>query len=426
MVDYHPFYLHLTLIMLKRNIVKNLEDALADSPVILLNGARQTGKSTLVQWMTSNGYDLEYLTMDDATVFEAVQKDSTAFLKGLSKSVVLDEIQRVPELFIPIKASVDRERRPGRFILTGSANVFMLPKLSESLAGRMEIQTLWPLSQGEILGRKETFIDFIFSDQAFKLTLPKLDKNSLFEKILLGGFPEVISRSTANRRMAWFNSYLTTILQRDVRDISNIQGLTSLPRLLSLLSARAGTLVNFAEISTNMGIPQTTLKRYMTLFETTFMVHMIMPWSENLSKRLIKTPKLYLCDTGLSFYLQGLTIDKLHQNPMVAGQLVENFVALEILKQQTWNQTQTKLYHFRTAAGQEVDFLLEDMQGNIVGIEVKSSETVQGKDFKTLEMLQNELGNRFHKGIVLYAGKDLVAFGPKLWAVPIQTLWEIY
>lgn len=426
MVDYHPFYLHLTLIMLKRNIVQNLEDALADSPVILLNGARQTGKSTLVQWMTSNGYDLEYLTMDDATVFEAVQKDSTAFLKGLSKSVVLDEIQRVPELFIPIKASVDRDRRPGRFILTGSANIFMLPKLSESLAGRMEIQTLWPLSQGEILGRKETFIDFIFSNQAFNLTLPKLDKNGLFEKILLGGFPEVISRSTANRRMAWFNSYLTTILQRDVRDISNIQGLTSLPRLLSLLSARAGTLVNFAEISTNMGIPQTTLKRYMTLFETTFMVHMIMPWSENLSKRLIKTPKLYLCDTGLSFYLQGFTIDKLHQNPMVAGQLVENFVALEILKQQTWNQTQTKLYHFRTAAGQEVDFLLEDMQGNIVGIEVKSSETVQGKDFKTLEMLQAELGNRFHKGIVLYAGKDLVAFGPKLWAVPIQTLWEIY
>lgn len=414
------------LIMITRNIVHNLKEALADSPVILLNGARQTGKSTLVQWMTLNGFELDYLTMDDSTVLEAVKKDATSFLKGLQKSVVLDEIQRVPELFIPIKASVDKDRRPGRFILTGSANVFMLPQLSESLAGRMEIQTLWPLSQGELLGRKETFIDVLFSDKNFNITLPKLEKAQLFEKILSGGFPEVISRPSQNRRIAWFNSYITTILQRDVRDISNIQGLTSLPRLLSLLAARAGTLVNFAEISTSMGIPQTTLKRYMALFETTFIIHLVMPWSSNLSKRLIKTPKLYLCDTGLSFYLQGLSIDKLLKDPMVAGPLLENFVALEILKQQTWNQTKTKLYHFRTASGQEVDFILEDLSGNVVGIEVKSRESVQGKDFKTLEMLQHELGDKFHKGIVFYSGKDIIAFGEKLWAVPIHTLWETY
>lgn len=411
--------------MYQRNIVANIKEAMTDSPVILLNGARQTGKSTLMQNLSEAGIDVDYVTMDDTTVLEAAKKDADAFLRGFTKSVIIDEIQRIPDLFVPLKATVDKYRKPGRFILTGSANIFMLPALSESLAGRMEILTLMTLSQGELIGKKEQFLSLLFSDKNFDGHVEPIDRKLLFENMLSGGFPEVISRNTTGRRNSWFNSYTTTILQRDVRDISNIQGLSSLPRLLQLLAVRTGKLINMAEISNSIGIPVTTLNRYLTLLEATFLVNVIQPWSENIGKRLIKTPKLYLNDTGLSAHLQGLTIDKLWKEPMMTGALTEHFVLLEIMKQQTWSDIPCKIFHYRTASGSEIDFILEDNSGRVAGVEVKSSSSVQGKDFKTLESLADELGDRFMKGVVFYTGERVVRFGEKLWAIPIQALWQL-
>jgi hypothetical protein len=408
--------------MIQRSITPLLLDALKDSPVVLLNGARQVGKSTLVEWLASHGHSAHYLSLDDAVILSAIHDNPEGFLAGYDEPLIIDEIQRAPELFLALKAAVDKKRRAGRFLLTGSANVLLLPKLSESLAGRVEILSLYPFSQNEIAGTSGSFIDDVFAEKlpALKKELPK---NHIIDMILKGGYPEALQRKDAVRRDAWFSSYVTTILQRDVRDLTHIEGLTALPRLLSLLASRSGSLLNFAELSKSSGIPQTTLKRYMTLLETTFLVRLIPPWSKNLSKRLIKTPKLYLTDTGLMLYLLGADDQRLKSDGEIMGKAVESFIMNELLKLISWSRTQPKLYHFRTQAGQEIDFLLERRDGSVVCIEVKSSQKVDASSFKTMKALAGELKNKFVRGIVLYAGSEVIPFDKNIAAVPLQALW---
>jgi len=292
--------------MIRRNIWNSLAEAMADTPVVLINGARQTGKSTLAKWYTENISGGRYLTLDDATVLAAATQDPAGFLSGLDGPVVLDEIQHAPGLFPAVKAEVDRDRRPGRFLLTGSADVLLLPDLSESLAGRMEILTLWPFSDGEMMESNASFIDQVFSENSVSSPQSPESRQELLQRIIIGGFPEVVSRKDARRRNAWFGSYITTILQRDVRDLANIEHLTLLPRLLSLLATRSSCLLNYSELSRSLALPQSTLKRYMALLETTFLVQLLPPWSANLGKRLVKSPKIMLCDTGLMAYLLGM------------------------------------------------------------------------------------------------------------------------
>lgn len=408
--------------MIHRNITIPLLEALSDSPVVLLNGARQTGKSTLVNWLGEHKHHARYLTFDDAGTLASARHDPAGFLAGIDGNIILDEIQRMPELFMAIKADVDRRRKPGRFLLTGSANVLLLPTLSESLAGRMEILTLWPFSQGEVEGLKETFIDSVFDAQTPPLIKSAESRTVIMNRVLTGGYPEILNRSAYGRRRAWFGSYLTTILQRDVRDLANIDGLTILPRLLSLLAARTASLLNFAELSRSSGIPQTTLKRYLTLLETTFLIHLLPAWSGNLSKRLVKAPKLYISDTGLAAYLLGT--GEMAEDFHMVGPLLENFVLLELLKQSSWSTTQPRLFHFRTQTGQEVDFLLENAEGKIVAIEVKASKTLGDRDFSTLKAIAESLGKKFHRGILLYMGDEGIPFGPNLFAMPLQTIWH--
>jgi len=411
--------------MIYRNITSQIKDALSDSPVVLLNGARQSGKSTLVKKIASEISSSRYLTLDDAGVLAAAKHDPAGFIGGLDGDVVIDEVQRAPELFLAIKAEVDRDRRPGRFLLTGSANVMLLPKLSESLAGRMEILTLFPLSQGELGGVREGFIDAVFSD---KLPLPAKngeDKGQIFKRLLLGGYPEVTGRAILARRKAWFGSYITTILQRDVRDLANIEGLTILPRVLSLIAARTASLLNFSELSRSLGIPQTTLKRYMSLLETTFLVQPLPAWSSNLGKRLVKAPKIMLNDTGLISYLIGISEASLEADQGIIGSLLENFVAIELKKQATWSSERPQLFHSRTQAGQEVDVVLENASGKVVGIETKASKTVNAHDFKGLDAMSESLGDRFHRGVVLYTGSEVIPFGKRLHAMPVSALWTL-
>ena len=292
--------------MLHRNVTPELRDALADTPVVLLNGARQTGKSTLARALAPDAFPggpAAYVTLDDATALAAATDDPDGFVRGLDGPVILDEVQRAPELFRAVKAEVDRDRRPGRFLLTGSADVMLLPVASESLAGRMEVVTLWPLSQGEIEGRTERFVDAVFED-----ALPPAPGSSgepVWTRLARGGYPEAAEREDARRRSRWFGSYVTTILQRDVRDLARIEGLSEMPRLLALVAARTATLLNVAELSRSSGLPASTLKRYLTLLQATFLVRELPAWSTNRSKRLVKSPKLLVADSGLAAHLVG-------------------------------------------------------------------------------------------------------------------------
>ncbi len=410
--------------MIQRNITPKILEALADSPVVLLNGARQTGKSTLVQWLAQDQYPARYLTLDDATILAAAHDDPSGFLSGLEKPIILDEVQRAPHLFLAIKADVDRRRQSGRFLLTGSADVLLLPRVSESLVGRMEILTLWPFSQGEHEGFAEQFVDTLFTEPLSVCAAAGLDRADLTRRVLSGGYPEAVARNAA-RREAWFRSYITTLTQRDLRDVAQIEHRTALPRLLSLLAARSASLLNYAELSRSLGLPQSTLKRYLALLEMTFLIQLLPAWSVNLGKRLVKAPKLLLNDTGLMAHLLGLNEKRIESNATLLGPLLENFVVMELRKQITWSRAQPQLFHFRAQTGQEVDILLEDATGRVVGVEVKASSTVDAHDFKGLRFLHDLLGKRFVQGIVLYLGKGAVPFGPQLHALPVSALWHL-
>jgi hypothetical protein len=247
---------------------------------------------------------------------------------------------------------------------------------------------------------------------------------ALAEHVLRGGFPEVVAVGAADRRSAWFDAYLTTILGRDVRDLANIDGLTELPRLLALVAARPMALLNYAELVRSAGLAQSTLKRYFALLEAVFLVRTLRPWYANIGKRLVKTPKVLLCDSGLAGHLMGIDGARLAQDRTLFGGLLESFVAMEIIKQIGWSAAAPALYHFRTHEGDEVDLVLERRSGALVGIEVKSAATVTGADFKGLRALAEAAGRRFHRGIVLYTGPDVVPFGPRLHALPIEALWR--
>jgi len=410
--------------LLKRNLTNRLLEALSDTPVALLHGARQTGKSTLVQDIARELYPANYLTFDDATTMGTARRDPLGFLESYDGPIILDEVQRVPEIFVAIKALVDRDRTPGRFLLTGSANTLLLPKLSESLAGRMEVLTLWPFSQGEMRSCQETFVDAIFSNNMRAgFSNRTVDRAELIQRVLRGGYPEIIRRKTRARRTAWFDAYVTTVIHRELRDLANIEYLSELPRLLRLLAARAGDQLNYTEISGAVGLPQSTLKRYLSLLEATYLFFPLPAWAPNLGKRLIKRPKILLNDSGLIAHLIDLDEQWVERDATAFGHALECFVAMEFRKQISWSRTRPSMHHFRTHKHVEVDLVLESPAGDLVGIEVKATKRVRDEDVRGLELLKELAGNRFRRGIVLYAGRESVPLGKDLHALPIDSLW---
>jgi uncharacterized protein len=410
--------------MKRRNLTPQILAALQDTPVVYLQGPRQAGKSTLAQVLRENGYNADYFTLDDAATLAAAQSDTDGFIAGLSDHVILDEVQRAPDLFRAIKRTVDAKRKPGRFLLTGSAQALVLPKVSESLAGRMEVLTLWPFSQGEIAARREGFVDACFAREFKPGKFTGTDWRSLSERIAMGGYPELLTRRDAGRRQAWFGSYVTTILERDVRDLANVAGLRDLPRLLRLSASRAMSLLNFADLSRDAAMSQTTLQRYWALFEATFLVRSLPPWHANLGLRLVKTPKVLLGDTGLMCHLLGLDAARLQADDLMTGAALECFVAGELTKQIAWSTTRPGLFHYRTHTQQEVDFVLEDARGRLVGIEVKKTASPTSSDFKGLRHLAAQTGKRFLRGVLLYTGAASLAFETNLHALPVSSLWQ--
>lgn len=408
----------------KRHLTPALEAALDDTPVVLVVGPRQAGKTTLCR-LVAGHRGARLLSLDDAATLAAASADPVGFIAALDTPVVLDEIQKAPALLPSIKLAVDRRRDPGRFLLIGSADVLALPRVSESLAGRMEVLTLWPLSQGEILGRTEGFVAAMFGAGAPGQAGTGESRAELIDLALHGGYPEVIGRKDPARRRAWYRSYVTTILQRDVRDIAQIGGLTELPRLLSVLAARSSSLLNVAELSRSLGLPHTTLTRYLALLESAFLVRRIPAWAGSRARRAIKTPRVLIPDTGLLGHLAGLTPARLSEDSTAVGALLESLVAGELLKQLAWSDPHAELFHFRTHAGREVDLVLESEDGRVVGIEVKAAAGVGGLDFKGLEALREVAGRRFHRGVVLYTGRESLPFGSDVWALPLSAVWRM-
>jgi uncharacterized protein len=407
--------------MIRRNIKNAVLRAMADTPVVLLNGARQTGKTTLAQALAEQT-GAHYFTLDDATTLALASNDPTGFVRNLAGPVVLDEIQQAPALFPAIKLAVDQQRQPGRFLLTGSANVMTLPRLSESLAGRMEVIPLFPFSAGELVGNTEGFLPRLFAG-AVAESNPVPANGEIAARLTRGGYPEAVQRQDDGRRAAWFASYVSTILQRDVRDLARVDALHSLPNLLRLLAARSSGLLNLADVSRDAALPHTTLTRYLALLETVFLVHRLPAWSHNLGQRLVKAAKLHLVDTGLACHLLGADARRLSADRPLLGKLLESLVVGELRKQASWTDPRITLYHFRTAAGLEADVILEKADGTVAAIEVKASATIGAADFAALRTLRDQLGDSFRAGVVLYLGEQTVPFGDHLWLVPVSALW---
>lgn len=407
--------------MFERHLAARLSAALEDSPVVFVHGARQCGKSTLVQ-SVSTRRKARYVTLDEAGTLSAARADPQGFLAGLETPVVIDEVQACPALLPAIKVAVDRRREPGRYLLTGSANALVVPELSRSLVGRVELLSLRTLSQGEIAGTTDGFVDWLFSSDPVPASFPKVA--DIGARVVAGGYPEVIARRSSERRVAWFEAYVTTILQRDVRDLADVEGLHQLPQLLRLLAARSASIVNFSEISRALALPQTTLKRYFALLEAVFLIQRLPAWSTNLGKRFARSPKLFVLDSGLAAHLQGIDGAAWKEPATRRGPLLENFVFSEIEKQLGWNSVRARLHHYRAHEGDEIDFILEDPRGRVVGVEVKASATPSASDAAPLRKLAQELGSRFVRGVVLHCGTEVVPFDRRVHALPVSALWS--
>jgi len=408
--------------MLKRALEGPIRAALSDTPVVMLVGARQTGKSTLAGALVEHR-KASYSTFDEPRFLAAARADPVQFVEDLDDTAVLDEVQRVPEIFLPIKASVDRDRRPGRFLLTGSANPLFVPEVAEALAGRMEILTLWPFSQAELEGADGAiFTETLFHSRAPKGLSP-VEREDLAGRMVRGGFPEAVEREDRKRRDQWFSSYLTTILDRDVRSIADISRLAEMPAVLTALALRSRGHSNKSALSQDLGIPVSSIDRYLMLLERIYLVRRLPGWHNRLGPRLVKSPKLLLCDPGLLCYLLRWDEERLLSDPTSFGLALESLVGIELAKAADLDGGDPRLMHYRTAKGVEIDFVLEAGDGRVAAIEVKASRTVEAADFRRFDRLRETLGSRFVRGVVFYTGDRALPFGDRLEAWPVSALW---
>lgn len=396
-----------------------IAEALADTPVVLVAGPRQAGKTTLVRQMAMP--EMRYLTLDDELTRLSARDDPAGMIRSLDRAVI-DEIQRAPQLLLAIKKSVDEDRRPGRFLLTGSANLMALPNVADSLAGRMETLALLPLSQSELRGSVANWIDAAFSGSLLKVATPVV-ADALVEAVLQGGYPEAISRTTARRRTVWARQYLAALIQRDVRDVASIDKLDQLPRLLHSLAQVSGQMCNYTQLGGQLGLDSKTAARYVGVFEQMYLLKRVEVWARNRLKRVVKTPKLQFIDAGLLATLLDLGSAEVQQNRSRFGNVLETFVYGELLKHTTTAQGDYRLLYYRDADAVEVDVVIENAAGQLVGVEVKATATVKAGDLRGLKKLASVAGDQFKMGVLLYDGTETMPLGDGLWAAPLSTLW---
>jgi len=393
-----------------------------DSPVVLIHGPRQCGKTTLSRFI-GDEEGFSYFTFDDDVQRAAAQADPVGYVADLPERAVLDEVQRVPELFTSLKTAVDTRREPGRFILTGSANVLLVPKLADSLAGRMEILRLHPLAQAELIANAPGFLTMLFGADFRTGAVGRRQGRELAERVAAGGYPAALARATQRRRTAWYRDYANTLIQRDIRDLARINALDALPRLLALAAGQTASLINITGLAAPFQVSRPTIREYMTLLSRIFLVDELRPWHNNRLKRLVKTPKLHMGDTGLACSLLGLDAAALWEDRTTYGRLLETFVYQELRRQASWREEPLNFSHFRNKDKVEVDMILES-GGRVAGVEVKASATVTGDDFKGLRKVRDTMDGKFIAGVVLYDGEAIIPFGNNLYAMPISCLWE--
>lgn len=406
--------------LLPRRIAPRIAEALLDTPVVLLAGPRQAGKTTLVRHIAAQ-QGLRYLTLDDGLTLLSAREDPVGMVRSLDRAVI-DEIQRAPQLLLAIKKSVDEDRRPGRFLLTGSANLMALPTVADSLAGRMETLSLLPLSQSEIALHQANWIDQAFAGRILQASTPAVGE-ALVERVLRGGYPEAVARPAGRRRTTWARQYIDALIERDVRDIAHIDKLDQLPRFLRALAHTAGQMCNYTQLGAQVGLDGKTALRYCGVFEQMYLLQRIDVWARNRLSRVVKTAKLQFLDAGLLSSLLDLTAQEVAQDRTRFGNVLETFVFGELLKHSTTAQDDYRLMYYRDADKFEVDVVIENAAGQLVGVEVKAAATVKASDLRGLKKWAALAGPQFKLGVVLYDGTETLPLGDGLWAAPLSSLW---
>lgn len=410
--------------VLPRRAESLVRAALSDTRVVTVNGARQTGKSTLTRLI---GRDMRatWLSLDDDGTLRAALADPVTFVSPTGP-LVIDEVQRAPDLALAIKARVDRDPSPGQFLLTGSARVLGLRALPDSLVGRNETIELWPFSQGEIDGTRDGFVDRVFGAEPGLVHRdePAVSRREYAERLVRGGFPEAVRRTDSLRRRRFHDAYVDDLIARDVTELSQIERLDEMRRLVQLLAARSGGLLVENRLANDLGVSQRTVGRHIDLLEEVFLVKRIPAWSRNLSSRAVGTPKVAFVDSGLAAAALDQDTDRLLRPDSLLGGLLEAFVLMELARQITWAERPVRLYHYRTRDGVEVDGILENRRGQVAAVEVKAAATVRGDDFRGIRHVQTRLGDDFLGGYVFYTGENALPFGPHLWALPVSALWR--
>ncbi|MGQ0710461.1 MAG: ATP-binding protein [Rhodoferax sp.] len=409
--------------LIARQWAPRVQMSLQDTPVVLVNGPRQCGKTTLVRQFVQG---MEYFSLDNPAVLATAQQDPLGFARRLDRAII-DEVQRAPGLMLAIKLVIDEDRRPGRFLLTGSANLLALPQIADSLAGRMEIHTLLPLSQSELQGRPNDFLQRAQTQdwsihQPASAPPPLGGKADMVDHVLAGGYPEMRQRTTQARRQAWARNYIQTLVERDVRDIAQIEQLSQIPRLLDVAAGHCGQLFNASQTGGQLGLDTRTLEKYLGILEKLFLVQRLPAWGRNELNRLVKAPKLHFLDAGLQATLARLTPDRLITRRERWGATLESWVYGELRKALALSDEPWYLSHYRDKDQVEVDFVLETPMRQLMGIEVKAAATVQAQDFKGLRRLKAQTGGDFITGIVLYDGTHALPFGDGFWAIPLSSL----
>lgn len=410
--------------MIERRAHSLVVEAAQDSRVVLVVGPRQAGKTTLVRDLADGPLPRSYLTMDAASVRRAASDDPVGFVAQLDRPVAIDEIQRAPDLLLEIKRVVDQDSRPGQFLLTGSARVLSLPRVVDALVGRVETVTLWPVSQAEVEGSALNLVDALFEAEPPSISAASEGFDAWLPRALAGGFPEARGREAGQRRDAWFSSYLETLVERDVRDLSDIRAVDEVPALLTLVASRATGPLNVAALASDLRISEASARRYLSLLRLVFALTRVPSWRRNLGRRATAAPKHQLVDSGLAAHLLNLDRDRLATDESLAGGLFEGFVRMELVKQAEWSAARPGIFHFRTRGGaREVDAVLERRGGQIVGVEMKASASLSRRDFRGLEALRDEREDAFVAGVVIYTGEQTLPFGDRLWALPVSALW---
>jgi len=407
--------------LIDRSARPQIVEALRDTRVVFVMGARQVGKSTLTALVATEDHPARLLTLDDRNTREAAATDPAGFVAGLQSAVVIDEVQRAPDLLLAIKEVVDRDQRAGRFLLTGSANVLSNRKVKDALTGRMEIVRLWPLSQAEIHGSTNNFVDALFAGSPPSIDDATVGRAAFVDVVAAGGYPEARSRA-GRRRDRWFRDYVETTLDRDLRDVSDVLRLHEMPRLLRLLAAQSAGLLHYKSVADRLQLHPATMKSYAQLLETVFLTAPIPAWRPGLGPREVHAPKLHVVDSGLLAHLLAADPTRIADDDQVTGRLVESFVAMEVIKHAEWAQTDARVHHYRDGRG-EVDIVLESRAGEIAAIEVKASASLDARDWRALAKLRDRAGRRFRAGVIVHAGRQTLPLGDRLHAMPVSGLW---